>query len=85
MDLGRVNSRTRTRYASQGARGPLKKSSRTDRWGRELGLRNPEGKPYEPCPMCEKRSAVRTRIDGDTIWRCESCGYVDSDTYGALV
>lgn len=60
-----------------------------DRWGRVRGKLNPEGKPYEPCPGCNKVATVRTPIvvEGkviDMTWRCEHCGYHESLMHGAL-
>lgn len=68
-----------------------KRPDNIDRWGRDRTKRNPEGKLYEPCPMCRKVATVRTIIrdaDGqsvlDTTWLCDNCGYHESDKFGPL-
>lgn len=55
-----------------------------DRYGRKVLAFNPEGKPYEACPMCSRKASVRTELapsarfpEGDTLWLCEFCGYDD--------
>ncbi len=55
----------------------------TDRAGRETGLRNPQGKPYTVCVMCNNRSMVSGFVRGVRTWKCESCGYND-DAHGPL-
>jgi len=55
-----------------------------DRWKRDRTRRNPEGKLYEPCPMCSKVASIRTVLGDDTIWKCSSCGYYESDKLGPL-
>ena len=85
-DLGRVHQRTQRRYQAGLARGASVQRATHDRWGRELGLvSKANGRPYEPCPVCERRAMTRERVGNDTIWRCESCGYADSDLHGPLV
>jgi ribosomal protein L37AE/L43A len=54
------------------------------RQNRTLGTHAPDGRPYEVCPMCSARASLRTEVPGDTIWKCESCGYMDSDRLGPL-
>ena len=51
----------------------------TDRAGRELGLRNPQDRPYSVCVMCSNRSMVSGSINGVRVWNCESCGYRDDE------
>lgn len=55
-----------------------------DRYGRTMLAFNPQGKPYEVCPMCSRKASVRTEVapsalfpEGDTTWACSYCG--DSD------
>lgn len=55
-----------------------------DRWKRDRTKRNAEGKLYEPCPMCSKVASIRTVLGHDTIWKCESCGYHESEKLGPL-
>lgn len=67
--------------------------SSVDSHGRAYG-HDDLGRTYSPCPMCSERSMVDlgTKVIGrvltehtETIRRCLSCGYVDSDVRGALV
>lgn len=56
---------------------------------RVLGTHAPDGRPYETCPMCSQVASLRTVVmaEGsvyDTRWKCENCGYEDSDKFGAL-
>jgi hypothetical protein len=88
-DLGRRNQRTaqaRTGGVEMHSIPRAQRADRFDRHGREVGLRNPAGKVYEPCPMpyCGKRAAVRTRVAGGFVWKCEACGYEDHSELGAL-
>ena len=88
MTLGAVHTRTAHRHAAGARTRTLprnKKGSRFDREGRELGLRNAQGRPYEVCTMCSRRSMVRFTINGVRTWKCEhgSCGYHD-DADGPL-
>lgn len=86
MVLGRVNQATADRYAvSPGERFTRRgdRDKRYDRHGREVGLRNPEGRPYSVCVMCSERSMVRGSVKGVRTWKCERCGYRD-DEHGPL-
>ena len=88
MTLGAVHARTARRHAAGARTRTLprhEKGSRFDREGRELGLRNAEGRPYSVCTMCGRRSMVKYIIRGVRTWHCEhgSCGYHD-DANGPL-
>ncbi len=88
MGLGSVNTRTAQRQdrGRIGATVPRRdRRSNTDRQGRELRLRNPDGLPYGVCPMCSQRSSVKFLRAGVRTWHCEhgNCGY-DDDTNGPL-
>lgn len=54
-----------------------------DRWGRRKGLTAPDGRAFSPCPMCEKRSMLVVGLlpgtEARAHWRCESCGYEDTE------
>ncbi len=89
MDIGRVHQRTAQRRASglatRGKRSVSLSTDRYDRYGRLLGQRNPEGKVYEPCPMCLRRACTRTRMADGIVWKCEYCTYIDHSERGSLV
>lgn len=94
-DLGRRNqatSRSRKREVASRLRGAgVSRQFQTvarrdrpnveDRYGRRTGLVAPDGRPYSPCPNCEKRSmvVVRKLSGGNAHWKCESCTYEDTD------
>ena len=80
-DLGAVHRRTAAARAAGTAMPTVprnRRSTTTDRYGRELGRRNAQGRAYEVCPMCGQRASVRYRVQGRRVWRCEHCGYADS-------
>ena len=83
MDLGRRNQRTAVRHAvGAHSRSVPKRERRArfDRQGREMRLKNPDGIPYEACPMCGQRSMVQ--VPGRAReWQCENghCGYRDNE------
>lgn len=60
------------------------------RKNRSLGDFARDGRPYEICPMCSCKASLRTVMKDergvvfDTRWKCENCGYIDSDVLGPL-
>lgn len=84
MTLGKVNQRTAERHAQAPVQRHTRRGQRDkryDRQGREVGLRNPEGRRYSVCVMCSERSMVRTIVSGVKTWSCENgdCGYSDDE------
>jgi len=46
---------------------------------RMMGLRQPHG---PPCPMCKADMEISKPIQGQRVWYCPRCGFVDFEGGG---